>query len=147
MCMKTVEKDSSQRLRRDQNITISIPGGLFGFEEVKQYRLVTVPEEQPLMWLEMQDRPHHGFLVVSPPQVVPEYSPQISQPDLDFLGVKNASELLLLNIVMMRNGEAFANLKGPIVINQRTLVGKQCVPSNVFDFSIEHPIRALPIAA
>jgi flagellar assembly factor FliW len=145
--MKTVEKEPPQGLRLDQNITISIPGGLLGFEAVKQYRLISVPEEQPLMWLEMQDRPNHGFLVVSPTQLLPEYSPQISPQDLDLLGINNASELLLLNIVTLRNDEAFTNLKGPIVINQRTLVGKQCVPSNVFEFSIEHPIRALPIAA
>lgn len=145
--MKTGESEPPQGLRLDQNLTISIPGGLLGFEEVKRYRLVTVPEEKPLMWLEMLDRPNHGFLVISTTQALPGYSPQISQQDLDFLGVRTASEALLLNIVTIRNDEAFTNLKGPIVINGRTLVGKQCVPANVFEFSIEHPIRALAVAA
>jgi flagellar assembly factor FliW len=145
--MKTRQTGVPEGLRLDNNVTLSIPGGLLGFEDVKRYQLISVPEEQPLMWLEMLDRPHHGFLVVSPMGVLPAYSPQINQQDLDYLGIKVASEMLLLNVVTLRNGEAFANLKGPIVINQRTLVGKQCVPSNVFELSIEHPIRALAAAA
>lgn len=145
--MKTVEKDVAQGSGLGKDITISIPGGLLGFEDVKCYHLISVPEEQPLMWLEMVDRPHHGFLVVSPTHALPNYSPQITQQDLDSLGIKNSSEMLLLNVVTLRNDAAFTNLKGPIVINQRTLVGKQCVPSNVFEFSIEHPICTLAVAA
>ena len=120
---------------------------MLGFESVKRYQLITVPEEAPLMWLEMVERPNHGFLVVAPTQLLPAYNPQFTREDLDFLGIKHASEMMLLTIVTLRNDEAFTNLKGPIVVNRRTLVAKQCVPANVIEFSIEHPIHALAVAA
>ena len=124
-----------------------MPGGLLGFEDMKRFQLIMVPEEAPLMWLEMLDRPNHGFLAVSSTAALPGYNPQFSQPDMEFLGVTGPSELMLINIVTLRNEEAFANLKGPIVINRRTLIARQCVPVNVLDYSLEHPVRALAAAA
>jgi len=35
------------------------------------------------------------------------------------------------------------NLKGPIVINRRTLTGKQVIPVNAAEYAIRHP---LPLA-
>ena len=145
--MKTVDTFGPHGLRQDQSILISMPGGLLGFEDMKRFQLIMVPEEEPLMWLEMLDRPNHGFLAVSPATALPGYNPQISQQDREFLGIQNPSEMMLVNIVTLRNDEAFANLKGPIVINRRTLVARQCVPVNVLDFSLEHPVRALAVAA
>jgi flagellar assembly factor FliW len=145
--MKTVETEAPHGLRQVKNITLSIPGGLLGFEDMKRYQLISAPEEDPLMWLEMIDRPHHGFLVVSPASVEPGYKPQISQPDLDALAINSPADLMLLNIVTLREDEAFANLKGPIVVNRRTNVARQCVPANVFEFSTEHPVRVLAAAA
>jgi flagellar assembly factor FliW len=145
--MKTFETDPPHGLRQDKEITLSIPGGLLGFEDVKSYQLISAPEEDPLMWLEMIDRPNNGFLVVSPISVEPGYKPQISQQDLDALAISSPADLMLLNIVTLRAEEAFANLKGPIVINRRTWVARQCVPANSLDFSIEHPIHMLAAAA
>lgn len=145
--MKMIETDAPHGLRQDKEITLSIPGGLLGFESVKRYRLISVPEEDPLMWLEMIDRPNQGFLVVAPETAVPGYKPHISQQDLDALGITRATDILLLNVVVLRDDVVFTNLKGPIVVNRRTLEARQCVPANVLDFSIEHPIQSLAVAA
>jgi flagellar assembly factor FliW len=145
--MKTVETDEPHGLRQDKDVTLTIPGGLLGFEEVKRYRLIAVPEEEPLMWLEMIDRPNHGFLVASPAGVAPGYKPQISPQDLEALGIASPADMMLLNTITLRGESAFTNLKGPIVVNRSTLVARQCVPTNAFDFSIEHPIPTLAAAA
>ena len=145
--MKTMEQHAPQGLRQESEISVSIPAGLLGFEAFKRYRLIRVPEEEPLMWFEMTDRVNHGFLVVSVQEVLPNYRPLVSQQDLDFLDIRNPADMLLLCVVTMREGEAFANLKGPIVINRQTMVGKQCVPGNVLDLSIEHPVPVLAAAA
>jgi flagellar assembly factor FliW len=34
------------------------------------------------------------------------------------------------------------NLKGPVVINRRTLVGKQVIPRNVAGYALHHPLPA-----
>ena len=58
-----------------------------------------------------------------------------------------AADALILNIATVRNGQATVNLKGPIVINRTTLVGKQCIPTNVGEFALQHPINPIPVAA
>jgi flagellar assembly factor FliW len=80
--------------------------------------------------------------------VAPEYAPDLSEQDVDFLGIKNADDAIVLNIVTIHaSGEATVNLKGPIILNRYTLVGKQVIPTNVQSFSLRHPILPLPVAA
>jgi flagellar assembly factor FliW len=145
--MKTVDVDAPQRLPVKPENIISMPLGLLGFEQVKKYVLIGTPEEEPLLWLQMLDNPNQGFVVVPPAAAVGNYTPDITQADVDFLGLKDASDAIVLNIVTVRGTDATVNLKGPIVINRRTLVGKQCIPTNVTGFALQHPIASLPLAA
>lgn len=145
--MKTVAIDEPQRLPVKTENIISIPLGLLGFEQVKKYVLLATPEEEPFLWLQMLDNQNQGFVVVPPSVAVPHYAPDIAPADVEFLGLAAAADAMVLNIVTVRNGEATVNLKGPIVINRQTLVGKQCIPTNVANFGLQHPIAALPVAA
>jgi flagellar assembly factor FliW len=146
-CMKTVELDEPQRLPVKKENVISMPLGLLGFEQVKKYVLLITPEEEPFLWLQMLDNQSQGFVVINPSTAFPDYAPDIAQADIEFLGVQSPADALLLNIVTVRNGQATANLKGPIVINRHTLVGKQCIPTNVAEFSLQHPVSPMPVAA
>jgi len=146
--MKTVEANETENLTvRKENI-ITFPLGLLGFEGVKQYVLLANPEEKPFLWLQMLDQSTQGFVVISPSSAAPDYAPDISQQDVEFLGIKGPGDAIVLNIVTLHpNGEATVNLKGPIVINRYTLVGKQVIPANVQSFSLRHPLAPLPVAA
>ena len=61
---------------------------------------------------------------------------------MEFLGLKNPEDALLLNIVtVQKQGQgATMNLKGPIVINRNTGIGKQVVIANASDYSVQHPL-------
>jgi flagellar assembly factor FliW len=145
--MKTVELDEPQRLPVKNENVISMPLGLLGFEQVKNYVLLITPGEEPFLWLQMLENQSQGFVVVTPSSVVPDYAPDISQDDIEFLGIKSSADALVLNIVTVRNGQATVNLKGPIVINRNTMTGKQCIPTNVTEFALQHPMNSLPVAA
>lgn len=138
---------AAQRLQIKPENVISMPLGLLGFEHVKKYVLLSNPEEAPFLWLQMLDQTNQGFVVVSPSTIAPEYAPDISPPDIEFLGIQSPADALLLNIVTVRGNEATVNLKGPIVVNRNTFVAKQCIPVNVANFALQHPVAALPIAA
>ena len=74
--------------------------------------------------------------------------PDISQPDCDFLGLKSADDVFLLNIVTVGpRGNAMVNLRSPLVINRHTLTGKQCVPANVSTFKLQHSLHQQSAAA
>lgn len=145
--MKTVETAEQERLQVKKENIIQMPLGLLGFEQVKRYILLSNPEEEPFLWLQMLDNANQGFVVVSPATVLPNYAPDISPQDVEFLGIQSPADALVLNIVTVRGGEATVNLKGPIVVNRKTLVAKQCIPVNVASFSLQHPMAAIPVAA
>ncbi len=139
--MKTLELIATEKPATRSEEAVLLPLGLLGFERVKNYALLTKPEEEPFLWFKMLDGAKQAFLVVSPFLVVPDYQPDISVEDVEFLGLSSPGEALVLNIVTLRgNGQATVNLKGPIVINRYTLIGKQVIPNNATQYSLRHPL-------
>jgi flagellar assembly factor FliW len=139
--MKTAEliEPESHGVKRE-NI-VQLPLGLLGFEQVKNYVLMTNPGEEPFMWLQMVDNIRQAFLVVSPFLTMPGYQPDISDEDVEFLGLANPADAIVVNIVTLRGaGQATVNLKGPIIINRHTLIGKQVIPNNVAQYPLRHPL-------
>src|SRR5437764_8139328 len=120
---------------------ITLPMGLLGFEKVKHYTLLGSAEEAPFLWLQMVEDPNLAFLVVSPFVVIDCYQPDISDEEVKFLELTEAKDAWVLNIVTVHpDGKATVNLKGPIVINRRTLIAKQVVPLNASSYSLQHPV-------
>ncbi len=139
--MKVAEAFETETVAVKQENTVVLPLGLLGFEQIKNYVLLADPEAEPFLWLQVVDDPGLAFLVVSPFLVKPDYRPDISQQDVEFLGVSSPDDVLMFNIVTVRpNGVSTVNLKGPIVMNRRTLVGKQIIPANVADLPLKFPL-------
>jgi len=137
-CMEPIEP-------RDTGVNaecvIQMPLGLLGFERYKRFALVTKPEEEPFLWLQAVEEPKLAFLVMSPFVVVPDYQPEISEDDAGNLGLQGPRETLIFNIVTVRGTQqATVNLKGPIVLNRRTLVAKQVIPLNAPQLPVAHPL-------
>ncbi len=120
---------------------IQIPSGLLGLEHIKEYELIENPDDDPFKWLQSSEAPHISFLLVSPFLVRRDYQPDISDNDFESLGLRQSEDALVFNIVTVRgNNPATVNLKGPIVINRRTRVGRQVVLNNASEYSVRHPI-------
>lgn len=124
---------------------IRLPAGILGFERFKDYSLLANPAEAPFGWLRPAESASLAFVVINPFYVMPDYAPDIPQTDVEFLGLKEPNDALLFSIVTLRGSDrATLNLKGPIVINRHTHVGKQVIIANAGNYSVEHP---LPVAA
>ncbi|HWD93770.1 MAG TPA: flagellar assembly protein FliW [Verrucomicrobiae bacterium] len=127
---------------------LRLPMGLLGFERMKDYLLIANPAEEPFGWLQVKGDTSLAFVVLNPFLIVPDYSPDIPQADVEFLGLSDAQDAMLLNIVTVhKQGQATLNLKGPIVINRHTGVGKQVVIANATDYSVQHPLLVSEAAA
>jgi len=125
---------------RPENI-IHIPSGLFGFESIKEYVLLSTPEEEPFDWLQVVGDKALAFLVVSPFEVLQGYQPNIATDDIESLGIENSEDALIYTIVTLRPGDRnTVNLKGPIVINRHTLIGKQIVIVNASEYPVQYPL-------
>lgn len=142
--MKTIELIEPQQVGVKSENIIELPLGLLGFERVKNYVLLSRPNEEPFMWLQMLDKAGKSFLVVPPAHVLADYQPDITSEDVEFLGLSQPGDALVLNIVTLHgNGQATVNMKGPVVVNRHTFIGKQVIPNNVAQFGLRHP---LPVA-
>jgi flagellar assembly factor FliW len=139
--MNTLELMAPETRAANGKDVIQFPDGLLGFEGVKNYILLTRPEEEPFLWLQMVGDPKRAFLVVPPNFILADYQPDLSELDVEFLELGEPSEAFVLNIVTLRaKGRATVNLRGPIVINRRTLLGKQVIPINAAQYAIQHPL-------
>lgn len=135
-----------QQAETDKHL-ITLPEGLLGFERVKQYTLLGSAEEAPFLWLQMTDDPKLAFLVISPSMVLESYQPDISEEEVTFLDLDDPRQAMVFNIVTLHpDGRATVNLKGPIVLNRQTLIGKQIVPLNAAEFSLQHPVAIEAVA-
>jgi flagellar assembly factor FliW len=126
---------------------VHLPLGLLGFEQFKRFELVRNPAEAPFEWLLSTDDPMLGFLVISPFILVPSYQPDIDPQDTEFLQLGDPADTMVLSTVtLQKNSVATLNLKGPIVFNRHTLVGKQVVPRNAAEYSTRYPLAHAKLA-
>lgn len=139
--MNCTEPIEPQNMGVASECRIQMPFGLLGFEQLKSFALVANPQEEPFLWLQAIEEPKLAFLVMSPFAVVPDYQPEIPEEEERALGLQGSNETLIFNIVTMRGAEqATVNLKGPIVLNRRTLVAKQIIPLNAPHLPVAHPL-------
>jgi flagellar assembly factor FliW len=130
--------DSSRNLNH-----IKLPQGLFGFSEIRKMELLFDENELPFMWLREEKDDGLAFIVLEPGSVVPEYSVEISDSDTQILDITGPQDTMILNIVTLLPDQAqkiSLNLVGPIIVNRKTLVGKQCIINNHEDHSARHII-------
>lgn len=118
----------------DERQQIRFPVGILGFESLEKYVLLDAIQ-QPFYWLQSMDVTEIAFVLISPYIFRPDYSPELSDSDyreLDLSG-EDDENLLLFSIVTIprENHNAMtANLQGPILINRKTRVARQCISGN-----------------
>jgi flagellar assembly factor FliW len=120
---------------------ISLPQGLFGFSKIRNMELMFDKEELPFMWLREEQENGLAFVVLEPGGVLPDYSVEIADADIKVLGITGPEDTMILNIVTLLPEQASKislNLVGPIIVNRKTLVGKQCIINNHEDYSARH---------
>jgi flagellar assembly factor FliW len=139
--MKCVNMNETELLEVPASCSVRLPMGLLGFEQIKEYLLVSNAAEEPFRWLRVKDNPALAFVVVDPFLVFPEYHPDIPNMDVEFLGLASPGDAMLYSIVTLHaGGRATLNLKGPVVINRNSGLGKQVIIANAANYSVQHPL-------
>ena len=104
---------------------LTIPEGLFGFEDYKKFALID-SDYEPFIWLQSVDEPNLAFLIVDPFLISSEYETDIDDEALKKIGIEKPEDIIIMTIVTVPNdGSAItANFQGPLVINK---VNRQCM--------------------
>ena len=142
---------TSRSFRKDHNVQavtkseeltrgtiLSLPYGIVGMSDIKEVQVVYGQEELPFM--RMQETKEDGleFFVLEPNGVIPDYSLEIRDEDLELLGIESEKDVYLLNIVTVHKcntNKVTVNLIAPLVFNKKTLEGRQVIIGNFQDYS------------
>ena len=115
---------------------IAFPDGIPGFEACRQFVLLTSDAIAPLHRLESIEGPPAAFLGIDPRLVLASYRSELSEGDLRALGAEADTPLLWFAIISECDGVLSANLRAPIVINPKRMLGRQVLPHDA-----AYPIR------
>ncbi len=120
---------------------ITLANGLLGFDEFKKYVILFDSEKssgESISWFQSADEQTLALPVINPLLVKSDYNPMVDDDILAPLGETGEDGYFVL--VTMRitpdPKEVSCNLKAPIIINPKTLLGRQIIVENE-----DYPIR------
>ncbi len=92
--------------------------GMLGFENLKEFVLISEEETVPFKWLVSMDEPEIGFPLLSPWHIDLTYNPG---KDID------AEKVVLFVVVTLDSskGQMSANMKAPIILDVENQIGEQ----------------------
>jgi flagellar assembly factor FliW len=119
---------------------ITFPRGLFGFEELHEFALLDATQP-PFYWLQSVQRVEVAFVLIPPEFFRPDYAPDVDAAELAEIGITEPEDMLVFSIVTIPPSaqRMTANLQGPLILNRRTHVGRQCISPNP-QWGIRHVI-------
>ena len=114
-----VKTKSMGSVEVDNAHIITIPDGLFGFEEYTKFALID-SEYKPFIWLQSLQSTELAFLVVDPFIISSDYEVDVDDKELAKIGIVSPSEVFVLVLITIpQDGSAVtANLQGPLIINR-----------------------------
>ena len=95
------------------------------------------------MWLQEQEKGGLAFIVLEPIGFIPDYTVEIPDAEVSFLGIKSPDDVLILNIVTINKDvpqKITANLVGPLIVNRKTRLGKQVIINNYERYSAKYEL-------
>jgi len=92
--------------------------GLLGFEDLKQFILISDEQTEPFKWLISVEEPNIGFPILSPFYVDFDYNIG-KEIDLE------NNVLFVIVTLQDENKNISANLKAPIILNLQMMTGEQ----------------------
>jgi flagellar assembly factor FliW len=103
--------------------------GIPGFEHLNQFLFEEFGDELPMKLMKAADEKSISMLVASPFLFYPEYEWQLPEIIKQELSIKSEEEVEIWSVITVSTNFANAtiNLLAPIVLNNRTLMGKQLI--------------------
>ncbi len=109
---------------------LHFPGGLFGFEEEKEFFLL--PFEGgggALLCFQSAVTPGLAFVAMNPFSLKPDYAPVLTPGELKAMGVERSEDLCFYVLCVVRHpvGDSTVNLRCPIAVNDQTQRAMQVI--------------------
>jgi flagellar assembly factor FliW len=125
-----LETDRFGKINYKKNDIISMAKGILGFENMRQFILLSPEEQDPFKWLQSIEDRDLAFLVIDPLLVKSDYKFEISLKDMTLLEGKTNRDFFIYLLVAVPQGQIehmTANLQAPIVINRSNMQAAQLI--------------------
>jgi flagellar assembly factor FliW len=108
---------------------ITFKDGLLGFEKLTQFFIVDPGDQTLILWIQSVDDAGTAFPIIEPKIFKPDYAVKLLPAELTSLSLENLNDASIYTILTIPQTvtEMSANLKAPIVINNKTKVARQIV--------------------
>jgi flagellar assembly factor FliW len=124
----------------DEKKIIRFEHGLPGFAESKRYIIITDDNpESVYCWLQSVDDSDIALVIIDSFHAMPNYDPLVEEEELKELGEVDISDIAVFNVAVIAKDiyKSTINLKAPIIINEKTWLGKQIVVNND-EYEVRH---------
>lgn len=139
--MQTMEFPRFGSCTYSETDVIRFPWGIPGFPNLRRWLALNVDENNSFVWLQSLDDVNVALPTMDPYYVFDDYDPKLPAYAAAALEIESASDFAMLCVVVVTENaeEMTMNLFAPIVINLRSLKGRQIVLENS-GFSVRQPV-------
>lgn len=113
-----------------EEAVITFPEGLIGCEGWKRFVLQDTEESGSFRLLQSLDDQRVSFVVTDPYLLLPDYSFEMTEADVNTIGLTKPGDALVLCVLVVKlkpELSVTANLLGPLVINVKRQIGVQVI--------------------
>jgi flagellar assembly factor FliW len=108
---------------------IQFKEGILGFEQLKKFFVVDPGDQTLILWFQSVEDPAVAFPIIEPKIFLPDYSVKLLPAELNSLEIESVNDAAVFTILTIPQivTDMSANLKAPIVINNKTKLARQIV--------------------
>jgi flagellar assembly factor FliW len=116
-------------LEVDKKDVIEFTEGLLGFENQKKFFIVDPGDQTLILWLQSTDDAGTAFPIIEPKIFQPNYMVKLLPVELNSLALENLQNASVYTVLTIPQNvtEMSANLKAPVIINNKTKMARQIV--------------------
>lgn len=116
-------------LQINENDVLAFNDGILGFENLKKFIVVDPGDSTLILWLQAVDQGDVAFPIIEPQIFKPDYVAKLLPIDMDAIDLESINEAKIYTILTIPQDltKMSANLKAPIVINNKKNTAKQVV--------------------
>lgn len=116
-------------LEVDKKDIITFKEGVLGFDNLKKFFVVDPGDQTLILWLQSIEDEGTAFPIIEPKIFKPDYIVKLLPAELTSLSLESLSDASIYTILTIPKAvtEMSANLKAPIVINNKTKNARQIV--------------------